>query len=179
MLKISRAALIAATLGLSVSWGLTASAAWAQDSSSGTASADQSSSSEDAQTTTSVTSVTIQSVAAVGSNMDEAAIRDALSGGFAKHVDEIAKLTATSINIPEVDVTFVRSGATPQNQTVALKDIELTNVKDGVADTASRARSKPVTPRAALRWASSLRPRSISARCSALMGWSPLARART
>jgi hypothetical protein len=133
VLKISQAALIAATLGLG-SWSLAAGAALAQDSSSEMASMDMGASSAEPSTATTVsTSITVQSVATVGSNMDEGAIRDALTGGFAKHADEIAKLTAASIIIPEIDIAATSTDSTPKSVTVALKDVSLTNVKDGVA----------------------------------------------
>jgi len=139
VLKISRAALIAATLGLSGSWGLMANAALAQDSSSEMAGMDmgtssEASSAEPSAPSTVTSSVTIQSVATVGSNMDEGAIRDALSGNFPQHADEIAKLTATSIDIPEIDFTVSSTGAEgPKSVTIALKALSLANVKDGIA----------------------------------------------
>ena len=114
VLKISQAALIAATLGLG-SLTLTAGVALAQDSSSDMASMDMgaasdASSAEPSGASTVSTSITIQSVATVGSNMDEGAIRDALSGNFPQHADEIAKLTATSIDIPEIDFNVSSTG---------------------------------------------------------------------
>jgi len=117
VLKISKAALVAAVLSLSaVPATLPAQAA---------------------TTTTGITTeLNIPTITAVDSSMDETALRDALSGGFSKHVDEIAKLNATSITIPEITLKIsVPDGKA--NSTVTYKDIVLTNVKDGVAESAS------------------------------------------
>jgi len=123
VLKISKAALVAAVLSLSAvpSVGLVSVAA--------------------EETTTATTGVTtslsIPTITAVDSTMDEAALRDALTGGFMKHVDEIAKLSATSITIPEITLTMTVTGSSPMANTVTYKDVVLSNVKDGVAESAS------------------------------------------
>ncbi|MEP7239826.1 MAG: hypothetical protein ABI697_02965, partial [Devosia sp.] len=84
------------------------------------------------------TKLTIPSIAAVDSSMDEAAIRDALTGNFDKHAADIAKLTATSITIPEISFTITATtSGTPVTTTVSYKDIVLSGVKDGVAAEAS------------------------------------------
>jgi hypothetical protein len=125
VLKISKAALIAAVLSLSSVPAVGLLSAVAQDA-----------------TTTSSSGFTSQlsipTVVAIDSSMDEVALRDALSGGFMKHVDEIAKLSATSITIPQITLSMtVNSGDAPVVSTMTYKDIVLTNVKDGVAASAS------------------------------------------
>lgn len=74
--------------------------------------------------------------ASVGSSMDESAIRDALSGNFLNHVEELAKLTATSITIPEMTFTTTASmEGTTEKSTAVYKNLVLSNIKDGVAET--------------------------------------------
>lgn len=140
MLKISQAALLAAVLSLSVT-----PAIFAQDSSS--SSAEENTLGNDTATSHSSTTdsqfsidshVSIPTVTAVDSTMDEIALRDALTGGFSKHVDELAKLSAASITIPEITLTMSsKAGSTATNSTVSYKDLVLTNVKNGVAESAS------------------------------------------
>ena len=140
VLKISKAALLAAVLSLSVT-----PAILAQDSSS--SSAEENTLGRDTPNTHSDTTdtqsslssqVTIPTVTAVDSSMDEAALRDALTGGFSKHVDELAKLSATSITIPEIVLTMsTKVGDTTATSTVSYKDLVLSNVKNGVAESAS------------------------------------------
>jgi hypothetical protein len=103
----------------------------------------------DAGTTTTsgiTTTLSIPTITAVGSSMDEAALRDALSGGFMAHVDEIAKLTATSISIPEIDVTVNGTGDTPSTTMIAYKDVALSNVQGGIAQSASVGSLETTSP---------------------------------
>lgn len=139
MLKISKAALLAAVISLAATPALLA-----QDTSS--SSAEQNAGSDTTNSHSSTTDsqfsfdsqVSIPSVTAVDSTMDEVALRDALTGGFAKHVDELAKLSATSITIPEITLTMSsKASGTETNSTVSYKDLVLTNVKNGVAESAS------------------------------------------
>src|SRR5262249_20750437 len=114
VLNISKAALIAAAISLTaVPAGLftatTANAALvttnAHPANSNSASSEEPSSpGNDTTTSTSgfTSNLSIPTITLVDSSMDEAALRDALSGGFSKHVQEIANLNATSITIPEV-----------------------------------------------------------------------------
>ncbi|MEQ1769840.1 MAG: hypothetical protein ABL879_08355, partial [Devosia sp.] len=78
--------------------------------------------------------ISIPTVEAVDSSMDEAALRDVLSGGFMKHVAEVAALDATRITIPEVTVTSTSTtyGVTQTTKSV-LRNIVLDNVTDGIA----------------------------------------------
>ncbi len=125
MLKISKAAMLAAVLSLSAVPAIGLVNAVAEDTTT-------------TATTGVTTSLSIPTITAVDSSMDEAALRDALTGGFMKHVDELAKLSATSITIPEISLNMtVTGGATPVTSTVTYKDIVLANVKDGVAQSAS------------------------------------------
>ncbi|MEO8757404.1 MAG: hypothetical protein ABI398_06600 [Devosia sp.] len=125
MLKISKAALVAAVLSLSTIPTIGVVSALAQDTTTTT-------------TTGFTTKLSIPTITAVASTMDDSALRDALTGGFMKHVDEIAKLSATSITIPEISLTMsVTTGDAPVTSTMTYKDIVLTDVKDGVAASAS------------------------------------------
>jgi len=125
VLKTSKAALVAAVLsfGAVPAAGLVNAAA------------------EETTTTSSsgfTTNLSIPTITAVDSSMDETALRDALSGGFMKHVDEIAKLSATSISIPEITLNMtVTGGDTPVTSTMTYQDIVLSNIKNGVAESAS------------------------------------------
>lgn len=123
MLTISKVALVIAALGLGAMSGAASAA-------------------EQHKTTTSssgfTSTLTIPTIAAIESTMDEAALRDALSGGFSRHADELAKLSAASITIPTItlDMTVTTDGEA-RSSTVTYKDIMLTGVKDGVAASAS------------------------------------------
>ena len=124
VLKISVAAVFAAVLSLSAAPAVGIVAAAAQETST---------------TTSGFTStLSIPSIIAVDSTMDEAALRDALSGGFANHVDELASLSATSITIPEITLKMTMTGPDgPTENTMVYKDIVLNNVEDGVAESSS------------------------------------------
>jgi len=131
VLKISKAALLAAVLSLSATPAILAQENLGNDT------ANSHSSTTDTQYAFD-SHVSIPTVVAVGSSMDESALRDALTGGFAKHIDELAKLSATSITIPEITLTMSsKAGATSATSTVSYKDLVLSNVKDGVAESAS------------------------------------------
>lgn len=133
MLKISVAAVFAAVLSLSAAPAVGIVAAAAQETST-TASGFTS-------------SLSIPSIVAVDSSMDETALRDALSGGFAKHVDELATLSATSITIPEITLKMTVTGTGgPTENTMVYKDIVLNNVEDGVAESASIGSATTTSP---------------------------------
>lgn len=85
------------------------------------------------------TALTIPTIQTVDSSMDEAALRDVFTGGFMKHVSELAALNATSITIPEVSFTMtVKPDSGPDVQTSAsYKNIVLNNVRNGVAESVS------------------------------------------
>ena len=70
--------------------------------------------------------------------MDEAAIRDTLSGGFMQHVNELSTLSAASITIPQIKLTVsVGSGDDAKTTTTIYRNLVLANVKNGVAETMS------------------------------------------
>lgn len=142
MHTISRTALVAAALGLSAAI-IGAGAVYAQDSSSeAMPSMDMSLSSAPSddtpieEATDFTAKVDIPTVSAVDASMDEAAIRDALGLNFLKHVDELSKLTAASVTLPEVDLTYTTTtGSTSMTTTAVYKNVVLSNIKDGVVGT--------------------------------------------
>ena len=121
VLKISKAALLAAALSLSAMPGLSLAPALAEESAS-------------PATPELGFKLDIPTVVAVGSSMDESEIRDALSGNFLNHVDALAKLSATSITIPEITFTTTAAmeGAS-ETSTATYKNLVLSDIKDGVA----------------------------------------------
>ena len=135
VLKISKAAMLAAVLSLSAvpAVGLVAASA------------------EETTTTTSTSgftsSVSVPTIVAVDSSMDETALRQVLTGDFLNHVGELAALNATSITIPEIslDVTVTESGTTTTGKAI-YKDIVLSNVKDGVAETVAIGSVQSINP---------------------------------
>lgn len=139
LLKISQAALVAATLMLAAP----ATGALAQD----TAPAVNEHWNEVFDAGFSY-SLSIPTVLAVGSSMSEAALRDALTGKFLEHADELSALTATSITIPEISVTYSTSSTygSPVSQTISYKDIVFANIKDGVAATATLGSGETISP---------------------------------
>jgi hypothetical protein len=130
MLKISRAALVAAMLTLSAAPALYGSPVLAQETAGVT------------------TSLSIPTITAVDSSMDEAALRDALSGGFMNHVSELASLSATSITIPEItfSVTMTSGAAAPVTNVASYKSVVLNNVRNGVAESASVEATTSTSP---------------------------------
>jgi len=135
VLKPSRVAL-AAVIGLAAfSLPALADDASAPDITSVPMNSDVSAPTTDSSTGGVSVSATLQipTITTVDSSMSEAAIRDALSGNFAAHVKELQSLTATSIKIPEIDITVVTTGDAPSTTNATYKDIELDNVKNGVA----------------------------------------------
>jgi hypothetical protein len=83
------------------------------------------------------TTVSVPSIVAVNSSMDEAALRDVLNGGFMKHVDQLAKLTADSITIPEITVSTATTGSEPMSNVFSYRDVVLSNVRNGIAQSVS------------------------------------------
>lgn len=117
MLKISKAALVVATLGLAAP--LTAAwPAFAQDNAAPT------------QAAPFAFELKIPTVTAVNSSMSEDQIKDVFTSNFLDHADELATLNATSITIPELGIVFTIEGETAS---VTYRDIVLDNVKDGLA----------------------------------------------
>lgn len=134
VLKISKAALLAATLSLSAVPAIGIAGAMAQDTTTA-APALQS-------------ELTIPTITAVDSSMDEAALRDVLTGNVGPHASELAALTATSITIPEIDLsmTTTPTGGATQTSKVVYKDLVLNNVKNGIAESASVGSSSTASP---------------------------------
>ena len=77
--------------------------------------------------------ITIPTLTAVGSNVDEATLKDILSGKVAENADAIAKLSATSVTIPEIDVAMAITTGKPGNLALTFRDIAFQNVTDGIA----------------------------------------------
>ena len=77
--------------------------------------------------------VTVPALTAVGSSVDEATLRDILSGKVAENADAIANLSATSITIPEIDVAMTITAGKANNLALTLRDIVFDTVTGGVA----------------------------------------------
>lgn len=91
--------------------------------------------------------VTIPTITAVGSSIDEGTLRSIFSGDFAGHADELATLSARSIAIPELHISFdVPGGASEAvNGEVIFHDIAIANVTDGIARSLSVGSSETKT----------------------------------
>ena len=80
--------------------------------------------------------VTIPTINAVGSSVDEATLRQVLSGQLADNAQAMATLTADSIAIPEIDIGI--AGAAPGNGAeVMIHNIEIDHVANGLAQSLS------------------------------------------
>ena len=79
-------------------------------------------------------SVDIGTITAVNSNVDEGILRDIFRGNISAHAEALAGLTATSITIPDITVSFAtkKDGASKGGK-VSFSNIVLDNVVDGVA----------------------------------------------
>lgn len=85
-------------------------------------------------------SLDIPGIDSVGSNLDDAVLRDIIGGNIAGHADELAGLTATSISIPTITLlATITTGDKVRETNVTFTDIELKDVKDGVAGSISLA----------------------------------------
>jgi hypothetical protein len=122
VLTISKAALVVATLGLGAPLA-GAAPAFAQDSIT--------------QRAPFALELKIPTVTAVDSSMSEDQIKDVFTSNFLTHADQLAALNATSITIPELSAVFTVDGPGGGTSTITYRDIVLTNVKDGRADTLS------------------------------------------
>lgn len=118
MLKISRAALLAATLG----FALPLLPAIAQDTPG-----------QPTQALPFTFEIKVPSVTAVDSSMSEDQIKDLFTANFLSHADQLAGLNATSITIPELTLSFSVEDA--GTSTVTYRDIVLANVVNGFAET--------------------------------------------
>ena len=79
-------------------------------------------------------SVEIADIDAVDSNVDDTTLRAIFSGELIDNADALAGLTATSITIPDITVSFSNTvdGEVKSGQ-FSFKDVVLDNVEDGVA----------------------------------------------
>lgn len=91
--------------------------------------------------------VTIPTIAAVGSSIDEATLRAIFSGDFVGHAEELATLSARSINIPELRITFdvPEKGGDAVSGEVILRDIAINSVANGIANEVSVGSSETAT----------------------------------
>lgn len=81
--------------------------------------------------------IDIPTVETVDSTVDEATLRDIMSGNLQANAEALAGLDATSITIPEVTVSFTG----PEPGSFTFSDIVLENVEDGIAASVSMAGS--------------------------------------
>jgi hypothetical protein len=82
--------------------------------------------------------LTIPTIQATGSSMTEEQIRDALTGNFLAHVDELANLSAASITIPEITITTDATvSGEHRSSTATYTNLVLSGVKSGIAETTS------------------------------------------
>jgi hypothetical protein len=83
--------------------------------------------------------LTVPTVEAVDANVDEAAIRAVFGPDFAGSIDALSGLTAASIRIPTISVSYdvpSASGGAPATATIVYHDFELSGVENGVAKSA-------------------------------------------
>lgn len=88
--------------------------------------------------------VTIPSVDAKDSSIDNDTLKAILSGDVAAHAGELAKLSATSIKVPEITLSYTAPDGGGGGITYTLKDLDLETIKDGVAQSASIASAEGV-----------------------------------
>lgn len=83
--------------------------------------------------------LTVPTVETTDANLGEQAIRAIFTGDFAGTAAELANLDAASIRIPEIRLEYDLPGAggTSRKSTVVYRDLELADVVDGVAGSAS------------------------------------------
>lgn len=77
--------------------------------------------------------VTIPTIEAKDSTVDDATLKAIFSGDIAGHASELARLNASSIHVPEIDVVYQPAAAGRDKITYIYKDIDVTSVRDGVA----------------------------------------------
>jgi len=79
--------------------------------------------------------VSIPTVTAVDSSMSESQIKDLFTGNFLAHTDDLARLTAARITIPEITLKISASGGGETfDSSATYRDIVLTNIRDGYAE---------------------------------------------
>ncbi len=81
-------------------------------------------------------SIEVPVITALGSSMDEAALREVFTGKLFERAEDLASLTATSITIPKITATVDADveGETVSS-TLTYSDIVISNVRDGHAET--------------------------------------------
>ena len=129
-----RLAALASACLLSVA--LPALPAWAQKTKTKDAAPAQTSTSEPDSAAASEPEFTIDipTIDAAGSSLDEQTLRDIFSGNVVDHAETLASLTASSITIPQINVTG--SSTIDDEKTeinVTFSDIVLSDVTDGTA----------------------------------------------
>ncbi|MGV8951284.1 MAG: hypothetical protein ACOH2M_09300 [Cypionkella sp.] len=99
-----------------------------------------------AETTTQTTGVTappkfsveVADIDAVDSNVDDETLRSIFAGDVVDNADALAGLTATSITVPDITVSFSSTiDGKPQSGELTLTDLVLDDVEDGVAASVS------------------------------------------
>ena len=140
-----RLAALASACLLSVA--LPALPAWAQKTKTKDAAPAQTSTSEPDSAAASEPEFTIDipTIDAAGSSLDEQTLRDIFSGNVVDHAETLASLTASSITIPQINVTG--SSTIDDEKTeinVTFSDIVLSDVTDGTAALSQMASAKPV-----------------------------------
>lgn len=118
MLKISKAALFAAVLGFSAPAAIGMLPAVAQETPAAPFAFE----------------IKIPSVAAVGSSLSEDQIKALFTADFLKNAEGLARLTAASVTIPELSLSFTIDGPGGGTSVVTYRDIVLSNVKDGLVE---------------------------------------------
>ena len=81
--------------------------------------------------------VSIPSLDAKDSSIDTDTLKAIFSGDIVSHADALAKLTATSIQVPEIDISYKAPDGGGGGISYALKDVDFESIKDGVAQSAS------------------------------------------
>jgi hypothetical protein len=85
--------------------------------------------------------VDIPTIESADASISDEDLRAIFSGDVADHADELASLSATSIHIPELHVSYVLPpvAGKPKSSELVYRDIEIKDVTDGVAATAAMA----------------------------------------
>ncbi len=84
--------------------------------------------------------ITVPTVEATDTNMDEAAIRALFTSTFTDSAGGLATLDAATIKIPEIVVSYdvpAATGGGPTSASATYRNLELSGVKDGIADVAA------------------------------------------
>ncbi|HUH76383.1 MAG TPA: hypothetical protein VLZ53_03365, partial [Devosia sp.] len=82
--------------------------------------------------------IDIPNLDAVRSNVDVATLRQIFSGNLVDHADALASLNADSIAIPSITITtLTTANGQERTATITLSDLELNDVKSGIASSAS------------------------------------------